>query len=241
MGFLSGLSEAKSLLHVNFKTVLSQYFLPNLTLTYLSNLVSNSPSIRISSSRETVPWTCRMHSRFHTSTQAIPVKWNAIPLLHLSECYQFIKIMPSPLRPTWHSSSPSSASLLTGHTWHLLYCSLYHQNWKPAKYISQTPLLASFQVRFCRRLDCWKRDATLFFLLLAYLQQLSATAEDCRQLHTPQALAALVEHSLQVPAELWQLNCGSQRICECRRLDSAPRQLSDLWLGTPCSLVLLHT
>lgn len=218
MGFLSGLSEAKSLLRVNFKTILSQYFLPSLTLTYLSNLVSDSPSLRISSSGETIPWTCHVHSCFPTSTQAMPVSWNAIPLLHPSECYQFIKIMPSPLRASWQISSPSSASLLTGHTWHFLYCSLYHQNWKPAKYISQTPLLASFQVRFCWRLDCRKRGATLFFLLLAYLQQLPATVEDSGNC-THHGPAALVEHSplgshwtvaTWLPAHLWEQTPGLQ-------------------------------
>ena len=77
----------------------------------------------------------------------------------------------------------------------------------------------------------------IFSLLLAYLQQLSASVEDCRQLHTPQAPAALAEHGLlgSCPtAAMWlpaHLSADAW--------PSAQRQLSDLGLGTPFSLVLL--
>ena len=125
---------------------------------------------------------------------------------------------------------------------HFLYSSLYHQNWKPANYISQTPLLAGFQLRICQRLETgWQKEGYNTFPASGYVcssnKQLWRTAGNSTHTTGSSSISgALVSGFL--------LNCGNMAPSSSVSADSwapALRQLSDLWLRTPFSLVLPPT
>lgn len=148
-----------------------------------------------------------------------------------------LKIMPSPLRPTMTDSPPQAMIPFIWPQLHLLFPSVSHQNSKSANYISQTPLLAGFQLRFWQRLETgWQEERYNTFSCFWYV------CSSSKQLHTPQALAATMECWLlgsSWTAVMWLQGAAAsqQLICECR----LQRHLSDLWVRTPLLLVLLHT